>query len=294
MTDKVEQKLKPWQHVVAAGVGGAICAFAVCPLDVVKTRIQSQTHFVTAGHNQLTPHFTGVIDAFIKITRHEGIFNLWRGLTVSVLLTAPGTAIYFACYEALKKKLHVLDHWNFSVSGVLARSVTVILTSPLELVKTNVQSHNRHTGLVHIIKNASREKNYKTLWVGIMPTLLRDVPFSALYWPLYEFLKSIFTNRLRLKPDTLVHFSSGALAGSFAAAVTTPVDVIKTRVQMGVDLDSRKTHNVFKTAMTIFREEGLSGFAKGLVPRVVRVTPMCAIMISTYEFLKSLMLRSAL
>ena len=86
------------------------------------------------------------------------------------------------------------------------------------------------------------------------------------------------------KPMFLIDFLSGAVAGSVAAVATTPIDVIKTRRQMYVEPSKALTSTgIF---FQIIKEEGWSGFSKGWLPRVAKVAPACAIMISSYEFCK--------
>lgn len=70
-----------------------------------------------------------------------------------------------------------------------------------------------------------------------MPTLLRDAPFSALYWPGYEFIRHLSAWELVLSRRSdmssfVGDFVAGAVSGGCAAFITTPIDVVKTRRQM--------------------------------------------------------------
>eukprot|EP00823_Brevimastigomonas_motovehiculus_P005186 TRINITY_DN3672_c0_g1_i1.p1 TRINITY_DN3672_c0_g1~~TRINITY_DN3672_c0_g1_i1.p1 ORF type:complete len:435 (-),score=77.18 TRINITY_DN3672_c0_g1_i1:216-1520(-) len=157
-------------------------------------------------------------------------------------------------------------------------------------------------------------------WRGAYPTLYRDVPFSAIYWTGYEFLKA----RLLRSPSLSLSdasadkkqrrilwtsFLSGAFSGMFSAFVTHPFDVVKTRRQIEMyeaedarafetpsasssspsSPSVRRTWNVLKT---IIREEGVRGLFNGLGARMTKVTPSCAIMICTYEAAKAYFLRA--
>ncbi|KAI9216037.1 mitochondrial carrier domain-containing protein, partial [Blastocladiella britannica] len=147
------------------------------------------------------------------------------------------------------------------------------------------------------------------LWRGLSATLARDVPFSALYWATYESIKPPLTRMLESStavpppPPLLVHsnalptsatthgsnvapFAAGALAGMLAATVTTPLDVVKTRRQLGTHGTPRRIVAILRS---IARHEGIAGLFSGLVPRVAKVAPACAIMIGTYEYGKSLL-----
>lgn len=122
---------------------------------------------------------------------------------------------------------------------------------------------------------------YKGLW----PTILRDVPFSCLYWGCYEGLKKHFDQPK--EPTFLFSFVSGAASGSIAATATLPFDVVKThrQIEVGEKLVDASTsqHRVKEIMRNIYLKHGLKGLFAGLAPRLYKVTPACAIMISTYE-----------
>jgi solute carrier family 25 protein 39/40 len=119
----------------------------------------------------------------------------------------------------------------------------------------------------------------QALWRGLIPTMLRDVPFSAVYWMGYEEIKG----RLQVYQG-LSHFQtaflSGASSGMFAAIITTPFDVIKTQRQVSSYAEEARLGRILKNILV---SDGPTGFFRGLVPRVAKVAPACAIMISSYE-----------
>jgi len=270
-------QLKPYQHVIAASIGGLITSFTVSPLDVVKSRLQSQV----GG-------YTTTIDAFIKIARYEGIKVLWSGLIPSIAITVPANALYFALYEKFNNNLWpYLGYFTPMIAGSTARIITSTATSPIELIRTYQQSNNIKLNTRDLITKLIKEKGLMRMWVGLYPTLWRDVPFSAIYWSSFELIKhkiSPYNNTF------LSNFISGAISGIIAAIFTLPFDVMKTRQQMHIDKFQNITpmRSLF---IKIYKEEGISGFMKGAVPRAARVAPACAIMISCYEFLKSVIIK---
>ncbi len=119
--------------------------------------------------------------------------------------------------------------------------IAATITCPLELVRTNLQAHARGTpsslaqmGIFRTLRRIQRESGVLRLWAGLPPTILRDAPFSAIYWSAYEHMKRHSPFVGYEKNSFLVTFTSGATAGMLAAVLTTPIDVIKTRRQMHV------------------------------------------------------------
>jgi len=319
------------------------------PLDVVKIRLQTQDRMVSKKcflySNGIMDHlcarvngdppfralhtaeeicnckwynrpkyFNGTLDAFLKISRTEGVSSLWSGLSPTLVLAIPTTMLYFTAYEQLKamlnkpyveykEKMSVLTP-NLPTSdtetavdtsplvsltaGGLARIVAVTAVNPLELVRTKMQAQRMPLYQVKsCLKDLVATKGVLGLWSGYTATLLRDVPFSALYWPLYE-----YTRRWFGKETGMVNFMSGAVAGTVACTVTLPFDVVKTIKQ--IDLGEKDFLNL-KTGISrtnssivrdILREQGAKGLFSGLIPRILKVAPACAIMISSYEFFK--------
>lgn len=279
------------QQLMAASFGGAISAIVTCPFDVVKTRLQVANPRIT---QQV---FTGTLDAFIKIIRNEGIFSLWRGLAPSLIMTVPNAAIYFNTYEAFKKRISRIDFPYPAliplVSGALARVVAVTTLAPLELIRTNFQAQQKHRSVAAFV----RKTGLRGMWLGVGATLSRDVPFSAIYWTCYEMLKGQLKSEM---PQTtsgafLTSFFAGCISGMLSAVLTTPIDLVKTRVQTGSSLAlgrgcavDKKPPTAREIVRLIYTQEGAKGLMRGWIPRAYKVGPACAIMISSYELIKNI------
>ena len=223
------------------------------------------------------------MDALVKISRLEGMSSLWSGLSPTLgsnvkyydvwmlfnifisVLAIPTTVIYFTMYEKLKVMIdrqrrqyqHVTPDttdtsttpsWVSLTAGGLARLFAVTIVNPLELTRTKMQSQKMPwSHVTQCLRDLVRTQGVRGLWNGYTATLLRDVPFSALYWPLYEATKESLRHQLlhtehkhNLYFDIndnsfVINFVSGALAGSVASTITLPFDVIKTikQIEMG-------------------------------------------------------------
>lgn len=263
--------------------------------------------------------YTGTLQTMRSIANIEGFQTLWRGLSLTLFMAIPGNIVYFTGYEYIKDispLSNVLPSLNPVLCGAMARIVAATSVAPLELMKTRLQSiptTTKNTKSLQLTKDMVKEicleiksDGYKALYKGLEITLWRDVPFSAIYWGSYEFCKnniSVNTNQ-NSKNSNLIHFINsfigGTISGTLAAILTHPFDVGKTRLQISLMNNEKSTlvpntnnnvsKNMFIYLNTIKKMEGVGALFTGLTPRVAKIAPSCAIMISSYEMSKKLFL----
>ncbi|XP_044065333.1 solute carrier family 25 member 40 [Siniperca chuatsi] len=314
--------ITPLQQMVASCSGAILTSLFVTPLDVVKIRLQAQKNPFPKGKcfvycnglmdhicvcengnskawYKATGHFNGTLDAFVKIVRREGIKALWSGLPPTLVMAVPATVIYFTCYDQLCAALRVRmgDYAQEAplLAGAIARVGSATVISPLELIRTKLQYQKQsYRELTDCIRSAVQTEGWLSLWRGLGPTLLRDVPFSAMYWYNYEKSKSWLYERYNTREPTFtITFVSGAVSGSIASIVTLPFDVVKTRRQVELgelqakNLSCQVSSSTFSVMSRIVAQDGFGGLFAGFLPRLIKVAPACAIMISSYEFGKA-------
>lgn len=316
-------RITPLQQCVSSCTGAIITSLLMTPFDVIKTRLQVQQKVLLSNKcflycnglmDHLCPcypngekpmlHFTGTTDAFVKISRHEGVKSLWSGLGPTLVLALPTTVLYFVAYEQFRLRLKDLNIKTFGAkhgelplwipmtAGAAARVLAVTCVNPLELIRTKMQSQRlNYSEVGTAFKVMLRDQGVLGMWKGLFPTILRDVPFSTIYWTSYETCKKAFGVT---EPTFGISFVSGAISGSLAALVTVPFDVVKTHQQIEfgekvlyTDKPQLKPPGTFQTLAKIFHSHGIKGLFAGVVPRLIKVTPACAIMISSFEFGKS-------
>ncbi|XP_058825448.1 probable mitochondrial glutathione transporter SLC25A40 [Topomyia yanbarensis] len=324
-------RIRPYQQILSSCSGALVTSLFMTPLDVVKTRLQTQQkmmlsnkcylycnglmdHLCPCGPNgtvsafsKPTVHFNGTVDAFVKISRYEGVNALWSGLGPTLVLALPTTVIYFVAYEQFRLRLK--DFWMKSkganseipfwfplVAGSSARVLAVSIVNPLELVRTKMQSEKlSYSEVGRAVRGMLKFHGILGLWKGFFPTILRDVPFSGIYWTTYE----TFKKRINVtQPSFGVSFVGGAISGGVAAFLTVPFDVVKTHQQIefgekflyadnGEKRLPVKSTGTFETMRRIYVSNGIKGLFAGLTPRLFKVAPACAIMIASFEYGKN-------
>jgi solute carrier family 25 protein 39/40 len=114
----------------------------------------------------------------------------------------------------------------------------------------------------------------------------------------YEAIRAEIVRSRTVNSNFVTSLSAGAVAGSIAGILTLPFDVLKTRTQMNVDrvatgsmAPSQLPTSTFAHMAEICAKEGAAALFQGLLPRVGKVAPACAIMISSYELVKDFFIR---
>jgi solute carrier family 25 iron transporter 28/37 len=205
------------------------------------------------------------------------------------------------------------------VFGAFARVGSTSLKIPFDVVKQRLEvqgailnkANHMYSGTLDAFRKISRQEGLaKGLWTGFSVTLIRDLPFSVTYFTTYELSKhyqKVILGWLGLLGphdlNTANHLVAGATAGCVASFVTMPIDAVKTRVQTEVLTHTgqkgevagapRLTHapkkSMLATAKVIWAQEGIRGFYRGLVPRLVSIIPSASLTFASYELYKKLL-----
>ncbi|KAF9305493.1 mitochondrial aspartate-glutamate transporter agc1 [Mortierella antarctica] len=283
--------LKGSYGFLLGSISGAVGATVVYPIDLVKTRMQNQRSKVVG---ELL--YKNSIDCFKKVVKNEGVLGLYRGLGPQLVGVAPEKAIKLTMNDLVRR--HLTDkHGNITfvgelIAGGVAGGSQVVFTNPLEIVKIRLQVAGEaakaldgapRPGAVTIVRNLGVMGLYK----GASACLLRDIPFSAIYFPVYAHLKKdLFQEGPEHRLTIGELLMAGAIAGMPAAYFTTPADVIKTRLQVEAKKGQSTYHGIADAARKIYREEGFRAFFKGGPARIFRSSPQFGTTLMVYEMLQ--------
>uniref|UniRef100_A0A4W5KLY4 Solute carrier family 25 member 12 n=1 Tax=Hucho hucho TaxID=62062 RepID=A0A4W5KLY4_9TELE len=268
-------------------LAGATGATAVYPIDLVKTRMQNQ---------RSTSSFVGELmyknsfDCAKKVLRYEGFFGFYRGLVPQLIGVAPEKAIKLTMNDFVRDKFTTEDNtiplFAEVLAGATAGGSQVIFTNPLEIVKIRLQvageiTTSRRVGALTVVRDLGLFGLYK----GAKTCFLRDIPFSAIYFPVYAHTKAEFADEQgRIGPLQLL--TAGAIAGIPAASLVTPADVVKTRLQVAARAGQTTYNGVIDCFGKIIAEEGFRALWKGAGARVCRSSPQFGVTLVTYELLQ--------
>ncbi|ODQ80503.1 hypothetical protein BABINDRAFT_160777 [Babjeviella inositovora NRRL Y-12698] len=298
---------------LAGGFGGAIADSLMHSLDTVKTRQQGAPSMAK---------FNTTIGAYRTILREEGFARgLYGGYTAALGGSFPSTAIFFVTYESTKRKM--INEWGvndsvaYLTAGFLGDFAASFWYVPSEVLKTRLQLQGRYNnphfksgynyrGLGDALRTIVTQEGSSTLFYGYKHTLARDLPFSALQFAFYEKFRQLAFDfskpagapaKIQDAELSIVHeLATGAAAGGLAGIITTPLDVIKTRIQTQNPNATSKTAtpksakpslitttSVTKGLLMVYRAEGVPGLFGGVGPRLIWTSIQSSIMLLLYQ-----------
>ncbi|XP_051985896.1 mitochondrial glutamate carrier 1-like [Xyrauchen texanus] len=306
----MSQQISLPAKLINGGIAGIVGVTCVFPIDLAKTRLQNQ--------RQGQQVYKNMIDCLIKTVRSEGYFGMYRGAAVNLTLVTPEKAIKLAANDFFRHHLakdgRGLSVFKEMLAGCGAGMCQVVITTPMEMLKIQLQdagrlaAQQRKPGILspkrlvatntvlsryynvvpssapraisatQIARELLHTQGIQGLYKGLGATLLRDVPFSVVYFPLFANLNKLG----KPSPDSVApfywSFLSGCVAGSTAAVAVNPCDVVKTRLQ---SLNRSANEDTYSGIIDCFRKimkrEGPSALLKGATCRALVIAPLFGI-----------------
>ncbi|KAG6667882.1 hypothetical protein CIPAW_01G131600 [Carya illinoinensis] len=243
------------------------------------------------------------ISVFEQILKTDGIPGLFRGFGTSAVGSLPGRVLALTSLEVFKgmmlKYTEGLDMPEATrigiangVAGMLSNLVSCVYYVPLEVVcqRLMVQGIPGTTvcnGPFDVVRKVIEAEGFRRLYRVFGLTAVTQSPASALWWGAYGAAQRVIWRffqmfrRLGYKDDmdkkpshmemVTVQATAGLVAGACSSVITTPIDTVKTRLQVMDNLEGGRP-SVLKTARTLLKEDGWWGFYRGETIREAAVT----------------------
>ncbi|KAI8889319.1 mitochondrial carrier [Backusella circina FSU 941] len=164
------------------------------------------------------------------------------------------------------------------VAGGVGGLVGAVCTSPLDVLKTRLQSTFYQHGAIPLSKHSSlwghfaesgkllvqikQTEGIRGYFKGLGPNLIGVIPARAINFYTYGNGKKLFAELNQGKETPAVHLISAATAGIVTSTVTNPIWVIKTRLQL--QGKEKMYKNSLDCTFRILRDEGIKGLYKGM------------------------------
>uniref|UniRef100_W5MX97 Mitochondrial glutamate carrier 1 n=2 Tax=Lepisosteidae TaxID=7915 RepID=W5MX97_LEPOC len=305
-----QQQISLPAKLINGGIAGIVGVTCVFPIDLAKTRLQNQR----SGQQV----YKNMMDCLVKTVRSEGYFGMYRGAAVNLTLVTPEKAIKLAANDffrhLLSKDGKGLTVFKEMLAGCGAGTCQVIITTPMEMLKIQLQDAGRlaaqqrkktvvpstklgatntllsrsyNVGPAPLVRKVSatqiaqellRTQGIQGLYKGLGATLMRDVPFSVVYFPLFAHINRLGQPSPEENAPFYHSFLAGCIAGSTAAVAVNPCDVVKTRLQsLNKGANEESYNGVIDCVSKILRKEGPSAFLKGAGCRALVIAPLFGI-----------------
>lgn len=166
---------------------------------------------------------------------------------------------------------------------------------PTEVVKQRAQAGQYPTSLTALTSILQQRSTHglvhvwRELYRGWSITVMREVPFTVIQFPLWEAMKkwALSQRGKSSRPTDVTGAESavfGSISGAIAAGLTTPLDVLKTRLML-----AKQRESVLSITTRIWRQEGSKAFFSGLGPRTMWISIGGAVFLGSYQWASNLL-----
>jgi len=277
-------------QLIAGSVSGICADLVTHPLSTVKTRLQCQG--ATAGlSGQASVLYTGPISGMRHMIRNEGALSLYKGVGVVVAVAAPAQAMYFAGYELARSLLGKSGSSTF-IAGVCAQLSASICWVPMDVIKERLQIEGQlKTGETYgsswsAVKRIVKTEGFRGMYRAYGIHQFVWAPFNGIYFTCYESAKLYVKNNIS-KSDVAANAAASLFAGITASAITSPLDLVKTRMQvMQSNPKMFPYNNSWDCFKQVLQKEGVRALWDGVDARIIWLTPRLSIAMVTYEWVK--------
>jgi len=283
-----------------AGAGsGILNKTCIAPLERIKILYQVQ-----GMRSDVPLKYGSLFQTFQTIVKEEGALALWKGNGTNCLRIVPNYACKFTFNDVFKDLVRgqqgpgpkrPLDFYEMMLAGTGAGLVQVVITYPLELVRTRLSLAEalsrgvKYNGIIDCFRRTVRNEGFPGLYKGIGPTIVSGAPYTGLQMSTYETFKRLFPLDANGKQGTLTSLAAGALSGIVSQTITYPGDTIRRRMQAnGLEGMPRTYLNSMDCLKKILALEGPLALFSGCRANVYRAVPGTAIQFWSYEAIKKL------
>ncbi|RAL13994.1 Pkinase-domain-containing protein [Aspergillus homomorphus CBS 101889] len=292
----------------SGAIAGLTVDCSLYPLDTIKTRLQ-KARTAPAAASAITP-----------VSLRQTIRGIYAGLPSVLFGSAPSAASFFIVYDGVKRLLlepssssssaaagtpppppsrtHIfLTHSLASSMGEIAACAVRV---PTEVIKQRAQAGLFGGSTAAALKDILALRHapggaggytqvIRELYRGAGITIAREIPFTVLQFTMWERMKEAYAlrNQVDIVPAT-TSAMFGSVAGAISAGLTTPLDVVKTRVMLARRGDSSPGETGGVRVRTVVREiwvnEGAGAFWRGIGPRVAWIGIGGAVFLGSYQF----------
>ncbi|XP_068663796.1 uncharacterized protein [Aristolochia californica] len=237
---------------------------------------------------------TGMGKLFTQLMKFEGPQALYLGLTPALMRSLLYGGLRLGLYEPCKYACDMtLGSTNVFVkiaSGAFSGAIATALTNPTEVLKVRLQMNSTgRGGALREMQKIANEEGVSAFWKGVGPAMARAAVLTASQLATYDESKQALMRWTLLEEGFYLQFISSAIAGTMGTLMTTPMDMIKTRLMLQRESKSAEIYkNGFHCAYKVMQTEGPRALYKGGLAIFARLSPQTTITFLVCEKLREL------
>ncbi|GAA5800258.1 mitochondrial carrier domain-containing protein [Helicostylum pulchrum] len=306
-----DANLSSYELAFCGGMAGVVSRAVIAPLDVVKIRMQLQTHRTHFGFSPLSINvkYSTIRQALTTILKEEGVRGLYKGNMPAEYLYLSYSAVEFWAYKELEQAVEGLDkkgkvpHTVKTFGcGMIAGCAATAATYPFDLLRTrfamNKEPQMANTSVTRAMVDIYNKEGPRGFYRGLWPAIIQIMPYMGLLFSSYDVFAKGFK---KLRDDKTLPSSykpthdmaSGAMSGFFSKIVVYPFDLVRKRIQMegSYRAESNNRRQSWLTCIkTIVKQEGIRSLYKGLAPSLLKVAPANAVTFMVFEETKDFLI----
>ena len=220
---------------------------------------------------------------FVRTYKADGMRGFFKGMSSPLCSVPIVNAVVFAAYGHGNTLFDIeSSFWKGIAAGSYAGLVNTAVVTPVELIKIKMQMQSNDPSLGHgrsyssaidCVRCVVREQGVRGLFKGSVATIYREIPGYAAQFASFEATKSFFYTFFELEELTKIHvFIAGMVGGFNCWFWSYPQDVIKTKIQSGIELKKSWDGGFTQVTKLIWRTEGWMGFWRGFSACFIRAT----------------------
>ena len=144
-----------------------------------------------------------------------------------------------------------------------------------------------YTSLFQAFYSILSKEGTRTMYRGLIPTLMGVFPYAGSSFFTYETLKELYVHHYNEPPTPLVKLTAGAFAGLVGQSFSYPLDIVRRRMQTEGVLCQVKYRTIYSTVKYVLDTEGIRGLYKGVSMNWIKGPMAVTISFNTYEIVKN-------
>ena len=266
-------------HFIISSLSVSTATVITHNIDVVKVHMQMESASTASSREAFS--FIRFLSYYPKLHKAYGHKAFYSGMGAALFrsMTYGGARIGF--YEPIRSKIKIFPNSiNVLTASLMSGCFASLLGNPFEVIKVRMQSKmSMYANMLVAAHSILTNEGIWMFWRGLIPSMIRSSLLTASQIGPYSFSKHQIEKHVNVN-DVSLHLISSLIAGIISTTVTSPADVIKTRV-----MNQHKVKRIYlmQFSQQMLKKEGFMSLFRGWMANYVRLGPQTTAIFVFYE-----------